>query len=47
VVRTPGQDDVRPVVPRGHEGGPIKLLWLHGDYISYTRYRTSIEFERR
>lgn len=47
VVRTPGQDDVRPVVPHGPDGGPIELLWLHGDYRSYTRYRTSIAFERR
>jgi hypothetical protein len=42
VVRTPGQNNVRPVVPRGGPG-PIRLLWLHGDYISYTRYRTTIE----
>jgi hypothetical protein len=46
VVRTPGENDVRPVVPRGPANGPIKLLWLHGDYRSYTTYRTSIEFER-
>jgi hypothetical protein len=43
VVRTPGADDVRPVVPRG-PAGPIKLLWLHGHYGDYTRYRTQIEY---
>jgi BNR repeat-containing family member len=46
VVRTPGENNVRPVVPRGPAGGPLQLLWLHGDYRSYTTYRTSIAFER-
>jgi BNR repeat-containing family member len=46
VVRTPGENNVRPVVPRGPVGGPIKLLWLHGDYRSYTTYRTLVQFER-
>ncbi len=46
VVRTPGVNNVRPVVPRGPDGGSIKLLWLHGDYRSYTTYMTSIDFLR-
>jgi hypothetical protein len=46
VVRTRGSDNVRPVVPRGSDGGPMDLLWLHGKYRGYTRYRTSIAFAR-
>ncbi len=46
VVRTPGADDVRPVVPRGPAGGPIALLYLHGHYGSYTTYRTTIDYLR-
>jgi len=46
VVRTPGQDDLRPVVPRGSDSGAVKLLWLQGHYGSYTHYRTSIAFMR-
>ena len=46
VVRTPGRDDLRPVVPRGSDTGGIKLLWLQGHYGSYTHYRTSIAFLR-
>jgi hypothetical protein len=43
VVPAAGVQNVRPVVPRG--GGPISLLWLRGDYRTYTTYRTSITFE--
>jgi hypothetical protein len=42
VVPSDGLDNVRPVVPRG--GGPIQVLFLRGDYRSYTTYRTSIAF---
>jgi hypothetical protein len=46
VVRTPGNDDVRPVVPRGADGDSMDLLWLHGPYHSYTSYRTSVAYLR-
>ena len=46
VVRTPGADNVRPVVARGSDGGPLSLLWLGGHYGTYTDYHTSIEFLR-
>jgi hypothetical protein len=46
VVRTPGADNVRPVVTRGSDGGPLSLLWLGGHYGTYTDYHTSIEFLR-
>ena len=46
IVRTPGAANVRPIVPRGDGTGLIKLLWLHGHYISYTAYRTSIAYLR-
>jgi hypothetical protein len=44
VVRGDGTDNVRPVVPRGWDAGPMALLWLHGHYGSYTDYRTSVDF---
>lgn len=44
VVRTPGQDDLRPLVARGSNGGPASLFWLQGHYGTYTSYRTSIAF---
>jgi BNR repeat-containing family member len=46
VVRGGGKYNVRPVVPRGADGGPISLLWLRGQYNSYTGYRTSVDYLR-
>jgi hypothetical protein len=46
VVRTPGANDVRPVVPRGADGRLPSLLWLHGAYRGYRSYRTSIAYGR-
>ncbi len=34
-------DNIRPVVPRGHDC-EICLFWLHGQYNTYTQYKTSI-----
>ncbi len=39
-------DNIRPVVPRGWSGGPMGLVWLRGDYRTYTTYRTSVAFFR-
>jgi hypothetical protein len=44
VVPADGTENVRPVVPRGTDVGPMDLLWLRGEYGSYTSYRTSIAF---
>jgi hypothetical protein len=44
VVPAGGTMNVRPVVPRGWDGGPMGLLWLRGHYGSYTSYRTWIDF---
>ncbi|HUZ28232.1 MAG TPA: BNR-4 repeat-containing protein [Solirubrobacteraceae bacterium] len=46
VVRTPGQDDIRPFFTEGSRGGPMSLLWLAGGYGSYTTYRTSVDYLR-
>jgi BNR repeat-containing family member len=46
VVRGGAIDNVRPVVPRGSHGGPMSLLWLRGDYITYRSYRTEIAYLR-
>ena len=46
VVPADGTDNVRPVVPRGWDRGPMSLLWLRGDYGSYTTYRTSVDYLR-
>lgn len=39
--------NVRPFHPRGYRGGASALLWMHGDYEHYTRYRTGIKMNRR
>jgi hypothetical protein len=39
-----GLDNVRPTVPRGWTKGPMGVLWLRGDYGSYTTYKTSIAY---
>ncbi len=44
VVPSDGTDNVRPVVPRGSRGGPISLLWMRGDYRTYSSYRTTIAY---
>ncbi|MGB0093835.1 MAG: BNR-4 repeat-containing protein [Solirubrobacteraceae bacterium] len=46
VVPASGTDNVRPVVPRSWDRGPMSLLWLRGHYGSYTRYRTSVDYLR-
>jgi len=46
VVPADGTENVRPVVPRGWDRGPMSLLWLHGHYGSYTTYRTSVDYLR-
>lgn len=46
VARTPGADDVRPVLARGADAGTMSLMWLQGRYGSYTHYRTSVAFLR-
>jgi hypothetical protein len=44
VPATKGVDNVRPVVPRGWTSGPMGVLWLRGDYGSYTTYKTAIAY---
>jgi hypothetical protein len=39
---TPGVNNVRPVVPRGSDNGPIRLLWMRGNYGAYTDYATQV-----
>lgn len=46
VVPADGTNNVRPVVPRGWDSGPMSLLWLHGHYGDYNRYRTSVDYLR-
>jgi hypothetical protein len=45
-VVTDGQDNVRPIVPRGWTRGPMGLVWLRGYYGSYATYRTWISYLR-
>lgn len=42
VLARAGLLNVRPVVPRGFSGPGDHVLWMHGSYVHYTRYRTSI-----
>jgi hypothetical protein len=44
VVNTPGVSNMRPVVPRGPADESSGLLWLRGNYGSYTTYQTEISF---
>ena len=46
VVAADHTQNIRPVVPRGADGGPLSLLWLRGQYNDYTTYRTSIAYLR-
>lgn len=46
VVPADGTENVRPVVPRGWDSGPMSLIWLHGHYGDYSRYHTSIDYLR-
>ncbi|MCD4690158.1 BNR repeat-containing protein, partial [bacterium] len=34
--------NIRPIVPRGHTPDGPDVLWLHGDYIHYTDFQTSV-----
>jgi hypothetical protein len=46
VVQTAGVSNVRPVVPRGPDGGPMGVLWMRGHYGDYRDYQTHIAFTR-
>jgi hypothetical protein len=41
ITRGSAANNVRPVVPRGC-GGHEHVLWMHGRYVHYTRFRTQI-----
>ena len=46
VVPAGGTQNVRPVVPRGWDRGPMSLLFLHGHYGTYTNYHASVDYLR-
>jgi hypothetical protein len=46
VVGDRGVSNLRPVVPRGPAGGPVRVLWMRGRYGTFTSYATSIAFTR-
>jgi hypothetical protein len=46
VVPADGTQNVRPVVTRGLDHGPMSLLWLRGDYRYFLDYRTTVDFLR-
>jgi hypothetical protein len=35
-------ENVRPVVPRGLPPGKRAVLWMRGNYVAYTDFRTSV-----
>ena len=37
------KNNVRPVVPRNHKPTGIELIWMHGDYVFYTKYDTALK----
>jgi hypothetical protein len=38
LTRTPDADNLRPVVPMGSPGGRVALVWMRGQYRTYTDY---------
>jgi hypothetical protein len=42
ITKNSGHPNVRPVVPRGYTGKEDHVLWMHGDYVHYTKYDTAI-----
>jgi hypothetical protein len=40
------KNNVRPVVPRNHKPTGIELIWMHGDYVFYTKYDTALKMRR-
>lgn len=35
-------NNIRPVIPRGHESGVDSILWMNGNYVHYTNFETKI-----
>lgn len=42
ITRDSTTDNVRPVVPRGLPAGKQQVVWMRGDYVFYTDFRTSV-----
>ncbi len=36
-------NNVRPLVPHGYKGDRDYVLWMHGDYVHFTEYNTTIK----
>jgi hypothetical protein len=39
------RNNVRPVLARGKDSDAALLLWMHGDYIHFTRYGTALKMK--
>lgn len=39
------RNNVRPVLAHGKDGGETVLLWMHGDYVHFTRYETALKMK--
>ena len=37
------KNNVRPIVPRGHQSGDAGLFWMYGDYKHWTDYSTELK----
>lgn len=44
ITKNSQQNNVRPFVPRHHGAPNPSVLWMHGPYVHYTRYQTSIRY---
>ncbi len=40
------QNNVRPVVPRGNKARGLEVIWMSGDYVHWTNYRTALKMRR-
>ena len=42
ITQDSGTENVRPVVPRDLPDGKRAVLWMRGDYVFYTDFRTRV-----
>jgi hypothetical protein len=42
ITKNSNHPNVRPIVPRGYIGRQDHVLWMYGDYVHYTKFKTSI-----
>jgi hypothetical protein len=44
ITRASTRNNVRPFAVRGYKQGELSLLWMYGDYITYTNYNMGLKY---